>query len=326
LRDPGTITFSHKAHLELAKKWAAVAADEGGGEGSHWRAVVKEQSQALEKQDCQYCHKLDAARRYVAPVLYEDHCAACHPLLPQLTGDWPPPLARPFRQTPLHHPGPKETAANVRGELLERFSMLVLRGPAPAVSFPDEEVRPFPLQRPLPPLDEKQRQILGQRFHAERSLFDPKGGEPLPGFKDLNFDVKGGCAFCHKEEGRYEDGTPRYEPPRLGERWKDLKFPVERFDAEAYRFDRNHWFPHANFDHDAHRMTTCAECHAARDSEKSADVLMPGIDTCKKCHNGTSAGARSDCLECHGYHDHSQDQGTNRNPPALDAILGTAGR
>jgi hypothetical protein len=32
-------------------------------------------------------------------------------------------------------------------------------------------------------------------------------------------------------------------------------------------------------------------------------VLLPGIDTCRKCHGGNRAGsARSGCVECHTYH------------------------
>ena len=50
----------------------------------------------------------------------------------------------------------------------------------------------------------------------------------------------------------------------------------------------------------------CAECHdAAAGSETSADVLIPGQDTCLKCHappSSSGGGARFDCAECHRYH------------------------
>ena len=42
--------------------------------------------------------------------------------------------------------------------------------------------------------------------------------------------------------------------------------------------------------------------HAAATSTKTNDMLMPTIDVCRKCHNATAAGVRSDCLECHTYH------------------------
>ena len=47
------------------------------------------------------------------------------------------------------------------------------------------------------------------------------------------------------------------------------------------------WMTHAKFDHQAHQLVTCTECHAqAKTSNKTADVLLPGIATCQKCHNG----------------------------------------
>jgi hypothetical protein len=318
LYDPGTIRFSHKAHLDLPAKLATASS---GQPAPHWLEENQKQARDLERRQCQYCHKLDAQKRYMLPVVYQDHCAACHPLLPQLNGAWPPAMAEAFLQTPLHHPGPGETAAKVRGELLERFSTLMLRAPDLPPPSADEDVRPFPLQRPLPPLDEKQRLTLGQLVHTERSLFanDPKDWQPLPGFeKRVDFDVKAGCAYCHQEAGRSADGLPLYQPPNLRVRWKDLKFPVDRFDAEAYRFDRNRWYPHARFDHDAHRMVQCGDCHhGTTECEDAHVVLMPAVADCKKCHDGRAGKARSDCLECHSFHDHSQEHPITHEPPAL---------
>jgi hypothetical protein len=66
------------------------------------------------------------------------------------------------------------------------------------------------------------------------------------------------------------------------------------------------WFPRAVFDHSAHRALECAACHAdARTSQKSSDVLLPGIKTCVQCHSpasGRSGGAGDSCTECHRYH------------------------
>jgi hypothetical protein len=64
------------------------------------------------------------------------------------------------------------------------------------------------------------------------------------------------------------------------------------------------WFRHALFDHDVHQMLVCTECHArALTSTVSSDVLIPGIDTCRKCHQGSADAADSNCSECHNYHD-----------------------
>ena len=82
------------------------------------------------------------------------------------------------------------------------------------------------------------------------------------------------------------------------------------------------FMPNARFDHSAHQGLTCTSCHArATTSQESADLLLPGIATCGKCHGpssspvssligrgsgGGSLGegtAESGCFECHTYHD-----------------------
>jgi len=51
---------------------------------------------------------------------------------------------------------------------------------------------------------------------------------------------------------------------------------------------------HAFFDHTAHQMLICAECHTrATTSQKSSDVMIPGIDTCRKCHHSGTDSAES---------------------------------
>src|SRR5579862_21221 len=67
------------------------------------------------------------------------------------------------------------------------------------------------------------------------------------------------------------------------------------------------WFRHASFDHDAHQKLTCTECHArALTSAVSADVLLPGIESCRNCHQSST------CAECHAYHDWTQGRKVTR--------------
>src|SRR5579872_4262744 len=67
------------------------------------------------------------------------------------------------------------------------------------------------------------------------------------------------------------------------------------------------WMTHAKFDHNAHQLVTCTECHAqAKTSNYTADVLLPGITTCQRCHSGATTAADSRCSECHDYHDWSK--------------------
>jgi cytochrome c7-like protein len=67
------------------------------------------------------------------------------------------------------------------------------------------------------------------------------------------------------------------------------------------------WFPHAEFDHQAHRMLACEACHTGiRSSKQSADVNIPGIELCGPCHKEAGAKAQAaegKCYVCHSYHD-----------------------
>jgi hypothetical protein len=68
------------------------------------------------------------------------------------------------------------------------------------------------------------------------------------------------------------------------------------------------WMPHSVFDHQAHAMVRCASCHTKSvTSRETADVLIPGVETCRQCHvTATSAQteyvAEGSCFECHEYH------------------------
>ncbi|HTZ95057.1 MAG TPA: hypothetical protein VMB18_01585 [Terriglobales bacterium] len=72
------------------------------------------------------------------------------------------------------------------------------------------------------------------------------------------------------------------------------------------------WLPHADFDHSAHRMLTCISCHTRTpDSKETADILVPGIASCRSCHQ--DRGVRHDaasarCSECHSYHDWTKER------------------
>jgi predicted CXXCH cytochrome family protein len=66
----------------------------------------------------------------------------------------------------------------------------------------------------------------------------------------------------------------------------------------------DHWLPLARFSHAKHVTTACTDCHAARGSKQSSDVLLPGIGKCRECHASGNETARqpSTCLICHGFH------------------------
>ena len=81
-------------------------------------------------------------------------------------------------------------------------------------------------------------------------------------------------------------------------------------------------------------MLDCAACHAAKNSVATADVLMPKIEDwlmpkiedCRQCHNRATAGVRSDCLECHIYHDRSVEPRGLRGRLTIEEALGSPKR
>jgi predicted CXXCH cytochrome family protein len=79
------------------------------------------------------------------------------------------------------------------------------------------------------------------------------------------------------------------------------------------------WMTHAQFNHRAHQLVGCTECHAqAKISNNTADVLLPGIATCQKCHSGGRNAADSRCSECHDYHDWSKAKPASNMNTILD--------
>ena len=86
----------------------------------------------------------------------------------------------------------------------------------------------------------------------------------------------------------------------------DLRFtgPVPEIPPAAIH---ERWFAKASFDHTAHQMLQCMECHArAIASRETSDVLLPGIAACRSCHRQGEAESR--CFECHQYHDWSKEK------------------
>jgi hypothetical protein len=226
--------------------------------------------------ECQDCHQPDAAGRYLLPIRYEQHCQKCHPISVQLAGDWTEgPLrdrARRFSEKPIAHPSPGKTPAEVRGSLHERLTRFI--------QAPENKgflkAAPPPLRLDLGPRHseplskEQYAWVNAQQAELERMLFDGAGG----------------CRYCHTQKGTAPDGLPEYRPSNIKERWHQ----------------------HDEFKHHSHRLLQCTECHKATDSTQTADVLLPRIDTCFACHDADKDRARSSCLECHKYHNQTEQR------------------
>jgi predicted CXXCH cytochrome family protein len=276
--DPGKITFNHAVHLRpqgiptldpgQRARQRAEAAKLGAAIPGDDRPVV------LERLDCQSCHQPDEAGRYMRPIRFDSHCQKCHALSMQLIGGWQDKgleaLAQPLADSPVPHPSPSQGVESVRGVARDRLSRFITDPKHQAFlgqpAEPESE-RAVPGTPPAARLSAKQFEWVNeQQRKIERLLFD------------------GSCKRCHQETSdpaRGPSGLPSFVASNIPERWQK----------------------HAMFNHQSHRMLGCVQCHAATTSERAADVLMPKVEMCWKCHNTQAPKARADCAECHLYHD-----------------------
>lgn len=308
--DPGRLKFNHKVHLS-----PGMATKEGGNPAltldklpERFRKRYRQagqKDQDLVKLDCASCHRLDSGdfgikegqldglpadavlpKRngggYMLPVVYENQCQACHPLTFERKDRDDPPsghVAVPHRLQPK----------DLRDFLEGHYTGQILRG---KFKLLDQEVpkRPLPGKSPLTGQEtEKVRKVIGDKVDVA--------------LKGLLLGKKT-CGECHVF------GNAKGEETGL---------PAKLSDVADLRVLRpsvpDVWFKHAVFNHVAHRAVNCKDCHAGaypdgkNASVSSKDVLIPGIDNCVQCHGPqrvkdgvTHGGARSDCVECHRYH------------------------
>lgn len=117
------------------------------------------------------------------------------------------------------------------------------------------------------------------------------------------------CSLCHTVSGA--ENLPRVIATALD-------VPTIAPAKQPERF-----YTSAIFSHSAHGAVQCAECHtAALTSTSGKDLLLPGIVTCQRCHDGQSnpqgplpAGhAESGCSLCHTYHAGGRQHVMNMSP------------
>lgn len=276
-QDRAQIAFNHAKHLNVERNAA--------GENVSGLRGPDRQFVDLSRDNCSSCHQLDAERRYMQPIKYEKNCQACHPLLFDN-------LRFPDKKVPHGRPD------LVRGFLTEQYANLVLNGGEPAAAQPLKQVpkRPKPGERvaspsnttptqpgtPVRQLDygEQVRQLVAE---AEKTALESV--QPI-----LGQMTRGGCRYCH-----VVNQVPGNPP------WEIVRPNIP-----------NRWLPHSVFSHDSHRFQKCDDCHAdVKKKSSTGDVMIPSIDVCFKCHSSDpsdrdpafrTAGAKSNCVECHVYH------------------------
>ena len=155
----------------------------------------------------------------------------------------------------------------VRATVEDFYAHVVLQNGVPAAAPPAEPARRVPgapVATPAPP----------PKLDA-LAWAHQKANEALT----LIYNDKRGCAYCHV----MEDGADHRVAPVLM---------------------RTRFLPNARFNHARHSASDCAECHDSRHSETSADVLIPGLESCTGCHGSARASFRtqSECVTCHAFH------------------------
>jgi hypothetical protein len=134
----------------------------------------------------------------------------------------------------------------------------------------------------------------------ETELYRPLRAAPAGG---TLFESNKYCFLCH--EDAVGEGGVAIAPPAIP----------------------NRWLKRAEFSHRAHDKMECAECHGdLRGSSDTADVNLPHLDLCRKCHREDSErSAGTQCVLCHLYHDTSK-AGAARHVPrralAIDVLTG----
>ncbi len=306
--DPGRLKFNHRLHMTPGQvidpgqvnPWTLDKLKDPAVreryKNAPWQSDKADGAPVV--LDCASCHRLDAgdftadvarnpgsaapeafrpraAGAYMLPVNYEAHCSACHPLTfdANVKGKDGKPVSVPHRLQP------DEVRSFVWGAYAEAYLHQGLdQRVAEALKAGPHPSRPLPGK--LTEEEQAARDAVGTNTaQADRFLFKADVSR-ADGYLTSG---RTACGECH--EYAEAGGTKRVLPPQVNEVW----------------------LTHAKFSHVAHRAADCRLCHEnayadGRDASTSAkDVLIAGLKSCRECHS-PAGGVRSDCTECHSYH------------------------
>ena len=287
--DPGNIGFTHSRHMRLGLAYDNDRQPMTYGDidpemveqyRSDGQAMTK-----LVKLQCESCHQLGPDNKeiqrtdqeawssrstgsYMQPISYEQHCQACHPL--RIEPDRP--------DVKLPH--------GMAAEAIDEYLRRMFRS-----RFVEENPELFSQQLPHRSAKEPVHPIPG-RSEVMDSQSETAGDQIESQLDKARRNLRSQCYQCHDPSGA-ESEALSVLPANL---------PVV-------------WLENAEFSHAPHRAVRCTECHSAADDDRqpadepkkreSKRVMIPGHETCMKCHapaTSTGGGARHDCTECHRYH------------------------
>ena len=319
LKDTAQVKLNHTKHLKVNLKGIEDLQKKPGVSGI---AKVKDGAQL----SCSFCHQSDERGQYLMPISYARHCADCHPL--DFDGRFPDQV--------VPHDKPAIVHAFLRGTLSEAFDQCQAipageAGKAVRARCVELELAKAPAE----PAAEADRPRGGRRAAAEEA---PPADAP-----------RGARLRGQAQEEAPPADAPRGRPGRGGEAtaapasW--VATQVENTEPGLFKQRceychtvtrstgpvpevaltaiPNRWLPHARFDHGVHRPVGCGECHKAATSSETKDVLLPTMATCRECHT-QKVGARTDCVECHRYHDKTKERDPDGPFKIRELLSGTS--
>jgi predicted CXXCH cytochrome family protein len=234
-------------------------------------------------------------RAYMAPIAYAANCHDCHTLR--------------FEKR-IQDEAPHSAPAEVRAFIREKLRAFAAQNPAVVAAeirnWANEPAAKVPAYRPMPPPRNPEEWIAVRSRQAERRIWYQS------------------CNLCHSM--RIPDDSPTLVAASLRS-VQISSLTVHTLTLASVPLDsltlptvaptnqKARWFTNAFFSHQAHIAVSCDSCHSrTRISNQGDDILLPGIASCQKCHDGQSSAqgptltpghAESSCFLCHQYHDWS---------------------
>lgn len=234
-------------------------------------------------------------RAYMAPVAYAANCHDCHTL-------------RFDRRIPDE--APHSTPADVRAFIRQKIKLFAAQNPAAVAAeirnWANDPMAKVPGYRPLPTPRDAEEWVAVRSREAERRIWYQS------------------CNLCHVM--KIPDDSPAMVAASLRSAQTGpvtvhtltvATMPLDNLTLPtvAPTNQQARWLTNAVFSHQAHLAVSCDSCHSrTRISSQGDDILLPGIASCQKCHNGqsrpqgpalASGHAESGCFLCHQYHDWS---------------------
>ncbi len=245
------------------------------------------------QMECHHCHRAGRSASpwpFGAPRTHEDALVTKATLEPELQAAYMDPIRYSLHCKNCHELSVDGVRKRLKGTgVVPHDSPAVIRTFLWGALTQHVDAHPEELEESADTADPRHAPFGGPRRKAEDEI-DRRKVEWVRTeqriLEDQLFDTKLFCRKCHEVDAAPDEiGLPVILAPNIPARW----------------------FGHASFNHERHRTMKCDECHPrAKESKETKDVLLPGIDVCRKCHApaGTSptSGASDRCVLCHTYH------------------------